>query len=265
MIKKLVIVGGGVLLVGLFVFGRSAISYVRTSAGYVTDAVQDSVPVQFQIDRARGMLDDLVPEVRRNMHVIAKEEVEVQRLQEQIEGAQKRLGKDKGELIRLRTDLAGNKDVFKYAGRSYTSEQVKADLASRFKRFKTSDATLGSMQQMCAARQKSLGAARTKLEGMLAARRQLTVEVENLEARLQMVEAAQTTSNYQFDDSQLGRVKELVDNLRTRLEVSERMVNSEGYFHDEIPLDEISPDDIVDQVTKYFGEDTPEVESIAKD
>jgi hypothetical protein len=265
MIKKLVIVGGGVLLVGLFVFGRSAISYVRTSAGYVTGAVQDSVPVQFQIDRARGMLDDLVPEVRRNMHVIAKEEVEVQRLQEQIEGAQKRLGKDKGELIRLRTDLAGNKDVFKYAGRSYTSEQVKADLASRFKRFKTSDATLGSMQQMCAARQKSLGAARTKLEGMLAARRQLTVEVENLEARLQMVEAAQTTSNYQFDDSQLGRVKELVDNLRTRLEVSERMVNSEGYFHDEIPLDEVSPDDIVDQVTKYFGEDTPEVESIAKD
>jgi chromosome segregation ATPase len=265
MIKKLVIVGGGVLLVGLFVFGRSAISYVRTSAGYVTDAVQDSVPVQFQIDRARGMLKDLVPEVRRNMHVIAKEEVEVQRLQEQIEGAQKRLGKDKGELIRLRTDLAGNKDVFKYAGRSYTSEQVKADLASRFKRFKTSDATLGSMQQMCASRQKSLNAARTKLEGMLAARRQLTVEVENLEARLQMVEAAETTSNYQFDDSQLGRVKELVDNLRTRLEVSERMVNSEGYFHDEIPLDEISPDDIVDQVTKYFGEDTPEVESIAKD
>ena len=265
MIKKLVIIGGGVLLVGLFVCGRSAISYVRTSAGYVTDAVQDSVPVEFQIERARGMLKDLVPEVRKNMHVIAKEEVEVRRLQEQIEGAQKRLGKEKKQLMRLRTDLASNKDVFKYAGRSYTSEQVRVDLTSRFKRFKTGDATLASLQQMCSARQKSLDAARTKLEGMLAARRQLTVEVENLEARLQMIAAAETTSNYQFDDSQLGRVKELVDNLRTRLEVSERMINSEGYFHDEIPLDEVSPDDIVDQVAKYFGGETPEVETIAKD
>ena len=53
------------------------LSYIRTSAGYVTDAVQDAVPIEFQVDRARGMIQDLVPEVRKNMHVIAKEEVEV--------------------------------------------------------------------------------------------------------------------------------------------------------------------------------------------
>ena len=84
---------------------------------------------------------------------------------------------------------------------------------------------------------KSLAAARQKLEGMLAQKRQLQVEVENLEARNQMVAAAQTTSNYQFDDSQLGRVKELVQNLKTRLEVSEKLVNAESEFQGEIPLD----------------------------
>ena len=52
---------------------------------------------------------------------------------------------------------------------------------------------------------------------MLAAKRQLEVDIENLEARKKMVEVAQTTSNYQFDDSQLGQVKELVTDLRTRL------------------------------------------------
>ena len=117
-----------------------------------------------------------------------------------------------------------------YGDRSYTVEEVKTDLAHRFDRYKTNEATLASLKQIRQARQKSLAAARQKLEGMLAAKRQLQVEVENLEARTQMVAAAQTTSNYQFDESQLGRVKELVSNLKTRLEVAEKLVNAEADF-----------------------------------
>ena len=90
---------------------------------------------------------------------------------------------------------------------------------------------------------------------MLAAKRQLEVDVENLEARKKMVEVAQTTSNYQFDDSQLGRVKELVTDLRTRLQVAEKMVNAESNLHDEIPLDQATPANIVDQVSQYFSAD----------
>ena len=69
----------------------------------------------------------------------------------------------------------------------------------------------------------------------MASKRQLQVEIENLEARCQMIAAAKATSNYQFDDSRLGRVKELVAGLRSRLEVSEKLVNAEVYYHDEIP------------------------------
>jgi hypothetical protein len=87
---------------------------------------------------------------------------------------------------------------------------------------------------------------------MLAAKRKLEVDVENLEARLKMVEVAQTTSNYNFDDSQLGRAKELIGDLRTRLNVAEKMVNVEGEFHDEIPLSSPTNEDIVEQVTEYF-------------
>ena len=96
-------------------------------------------------------------------------------------------------------------------------------------------------------------AARQKLEGMLAAKRQLQVEIENLEARSQMIAAAQTTSDYQFDDSRLGHVKELIANLKTRMEVAEKLVNAEVNFHDEIPLDKPNSEDIVNQVTEYFA------------
>jgi tRNA U34 5-carboxymethylaminomethyl modifying GTPase MnmE/TrmE len=107
---------------------------------------------------------------------------------------------------------------------------------------------------MHAARERSLLAAREKLEGMLAAKRQLEVEVENLEARRQMIAAAETTSEFQFDDSHLGRVKELIADLGARLDVADKMVAAQTDYHDEIPLDEPSEENIVEQVSRYFGE-----------
>ena len=91
MIKKAVILGG-VALAALVFFGSSAKSYFRTFAGGVSESVENSVPVEFQLQRARTMIKDLTPEVRKNMHTIAKEEVELQRLDEQITGAENRPG-----------------------------------------------------------------------------------------------------------------------------------------------------------------------------
>ncbi len=264
MIKRIVVLGGGAALLGVLLVGRDAWSYLRTSAGYVTDAVQEAVPAEFQIDRARGMIQDLVPEVRKNMHIIAKEEVDVQRLDEQIAADESRLGKEKEQLLRLKTDLTSGKDAFQYAGRSYTADEVRTDLAARFERYKTGEATMVSLKEIRNARQKSLVAARQKLEGMLASKRQLQVEVENLEARVQMVAAAKSTSNYQFDDGRLGRVKELVANLRNRLEVAEKLVNAEVYYHDEIPVDKATPENIVEQVTRHFAAQAPPAAAVAK-
>jgi hypothetical protein len=258
MIKKVILIAGAGLVLAVFLFGRDALSYIRTSAGYVKESVQSQVPIEFQIDRARNMIKELVPEVRKNMQIIAKEEVEVQRLEEQIAGAETKLAKEKDQIMRLKTDVGSGKSVFQYAGRSYSADEVKTDLANRFERYKTSDATVASLREIHKARQKSLEAARQKLEGMLAAKRQLQVDVENLEARTQMVAAAQTTSKYQFDDSQLGHVKELVSNLRTRLEVAEKLVNAEVQYQGEIPLDKAAAESVVDQVTEYFSDKAPE-------
>jgi len=263
MIKKVIIIGAVVLLVGMLVFGTSMVSYLRTSAGYVADSVRDAVPMKFEIDRARREIKGLVPEVRKNMRAIAKEEVEVNRLQEQIEQTEAGLAKEKGQVMRLRSDLSTGKDVFNYASRSYTAGQVKLDLANRFERYKTGEATLESLRKIHAARQRSLEAARRKLEGMLAAKRQLQVEVENLEARLKMIEATKASSEYQFDDSRLGRLKELISNLRSRLEVEDSLVKAESRFHAEIPLDQADPENIVDEVTEYFGDEVPGVEALA--
>lgn len=253
MIKR-AILGTGIALVLTLVFvGRDAWSYVRTSLGYVKDSVHDSVPIAFQIERARQMIKDLEPEVRKNMHLIAKEEVEVERLQKQVADLEARLAKEEEGLKKLHADAKSGKTSFEYGGRKYSLDEVRADMSCRFERLKTGQATLKSLREIATARSKSLAAARQKLEGMLAARRQLKVDVENLEARVEMIAAAQTTSDYSFDDSQLGRVKGLVNDLRTRLDVTERLVGSEATFHDEIPVTQPAPANIVDQIGAYLA------------
>ncbi len=265
MLKKAVITGlGAALLVG-FLFGRDAASYLQTTCSAVTNGVKESVPVDFEIDRARKMITSLDPEIRKNMHVIAKEEVEVDRIRRQVDQLEGRLDNDRADLMRLKSDLETGQSHFVYASRRYSANQVKIDLASRLNRVKTNDETLLNLTKVLHARERGLTAARQKLEEMLAAKRQLIVDVENLEARQKMVEVAQTTSDFNFDDSRLARTKELITDIQTRIEVAERLVNVEGDFRDEIPLDEAYEfeADIVDQVTEYLGLE-PQVEVVAE-
>jgi hypothetical protein len=265
MCKKLFLTALTVTLVGGLVFGTSAWSYLTTSAERVSQTVENSVPIEFQIDRARNMVRDLEPEIRRSMHVIAKEEVEVEQLDNRIQSAETKGDKDKKDILRLQSDLQTGKSVFRYAGNQYTCDEVKQDLARRFARFKTSDATLGSLCDMRDARQRNLEAARQKLAAMMSAQRQLLVEVENLEAKLKLVEVAQASSDLHLDDSQLARAKALMVDIHARLEVAAKLANADTSFQDEIPLDAPAPDNITDQVAEYFQIGaTPSTITVAK-
>ena len=130
---------------------------------------------------------------------------------------------------------------------------MKQDLARRFNRFKVADDTLASMKQMRDAREKNLDAAQQKLAAMINARRKLEVDVQNLEAKRKLVEVAQASSDYVFDDSQLARAKELITDIRTRLDVAAKLANADVNVEVEIPLDEATPSDITDQVAEYFS------------
>ena len=252
MIKKACLGVATVGLVTLFLFGKDAYSYLSTSYRRVTESVEDSVPIEFQIDRARDLVRDLEPEIRRCMHVIAKEEVEVQQIDEQIGSLNKQAAKEKDEMLRLQSDLSSGKSVFRYSGRRYVVNEVKQDLARRFARYQTGDATLASLRDMRDARQRNLDAAREKLQSMMASQRQLNVEVENLEAKLKMVEVAATSSDLKFDDSRLARAKQLISDIRVKLDVAAKVANADVEFVDGIQLEEAQTDDIAERVAEYF-------------
>ena len=254
MLKKTLWVGAGaVLLLGLL-FGRDAFSIVKTSVGRVQTAVSDNVPLEFQLDRAKQMIKDLDKPIHSSTLLIAREEVEVSKLERQISKSQSDLAKAKNDMLRLTGDLERGDSSYVYAGRAYTEKQVKDDLSNRFARFKTTEGTTEKLEQILAARQRGLTAAREKLTAMENARRQLEVDVANLQARQKMVEVAQASSEINIDDSQLARTKDLIGEISSRLDVAEKMVNTDTQLYGEISLEDAAQDEeITTKVTNYFG------------
>jgi chromosome segregation ATPase len=261
MVKKGIMLGTAALVLLGLLFGREGVSHVKTSLGWVRQSVRDSVPIEFEISRARQMIKDLDPEIHRNMHLIAKEEVEVRNLRGQLSEADKQLTKNRSDIERLTRDLKRGDSHFVYCGESYSAKQVENDLTRRFEQYKVKEATLGKLTQVLVARERGLDAGRDKLKAMQSAKGQLEVDVANLEARLEMVKVAQSTSDFNFDDSRLSRTKELVRDIGTRIDVAEKLVNAETTYPGQISLeDEQASGDIAEQITAYF-EDSKNAEA----
>ena len=257
MFKKIVVGTVAAAALGTFVLGRDAASYLRTGVGNVQHAVRAEVPVEFEIDRARHEISQIVPEIEQCMHVIAEQQYDLEQRVSQLGERQARLEEQRESILALRSDLESGKKQFVYAKRNYSADEVRDDLSRRFDRFKLAEESLKRDGQVIEARKKALAANEDKLDSMLAAKKDLVVQIENLEARLDAVQAAETVSDLKFDDSQLSRAKELIRQLDQKIGTREKMLNNEGRFTGEIPVEanqEAKKSVNVEQeIDTYFG------------
>lgn len=262
-VKKILIGSAAAASVGAFVFGRDMCSYVRTGAHAVRESIKREVPVEFEIERAREMVKQLTPEIHNSLHAIAREEVLVEDLQRSITKRTSDMEGQQDAILSLSGDLKSGTTRLTYSGRNYSAKEVQKDLSDRFNRFKVAEETLSRERDVLAAKEKALASNRQKVESMLSARKDLEVEIERLQARLQSVQAAESVSTLQFDDSALSRAKSLVAELNKELDVRERVLDAEGNFTGLIPVEmkAEAPKDIAEQVEKYFGAERSEVKT----
>ncbi len=261
MVKKSLIAAAVVMVAGAFVFGRDVFSYARTWGASVRDAVKREVPIEFQVQRAREMVEKLVPDIRDCMHVIAEQQVDVEHRRDELEQKQAGLEDQKRCILALKADLSTGKGVYQYASRTYTPHQVKQDLALRFERFKIAEDSLKRDEQILTAREKALRANEQKLDTLLAAKKDLEVQVEQLESRLKTIQASQAASNLQFDDTRLARAKKLIGELNRQLDIQVKILDTEGRFTDLIPIDgkpELNVENITQEIDIYFNGPQPD-------
>ncbi|MCM2373258.1 hypothetical protein [Aporhodopirellula aestuarii] len=253
MLRKLFLAGTTFALLSGITLATPIGSYARCGWNYLTDSASDAVPLEWELKRARTMIADLQPEIQDNARRIAQEKIEVAKLERQLSETDMRLAKAQSEIERLSDDLRDESPSYSYGGKTYTSVQVKSDLGNRFKRFKTRQETSEKLQKMLSARQASLRAASERMEAMLDARRQLEVEVENLQARVGALRVAQTSSQLHLDDSALSRSRELLDEIAMRIDVEEETMKVDVEYFGEIDLDEPSDENLLEDISAYMN------------
>lgn len=256
MFKKLF---GGVLLLmllGVFAFGRETWSYLRTSVTHVRQAIKAEMPIEFELERARKMVEEILPDIRQCMHVIAEEEVNVEELTREIDRRTADLNGMKSSLLTQRESLE-TPGVITASAVSHTG--AKRELAAKFARFKTLEETLGSKQQILEARRKALQSAREKLEAMLTTKQELQVQLEQLDARVKTLQAAEVANHVVIDDTQLNRAKTLILELNKNLDIKQRVLDAEGHLIASVdgPATNEAPADLLQQIDHHFGRETP--------
>ena len=263
MIKKAVLATSGVFLLTSLSVGMPLWSYARCGWDWMRVSTTEMLPLEWEIQRARQMITDLKPEIEENAKKVAREKVEVTRLKQQFDEASMGLEKSREQIERLTADLKAGGDKFTYGGTTYTAAQVESDLSSRFKRFKTKNATASKLEQVLQARQVSLKATQDRMTTMLDARRQLEVEVENLEARLGALRVAQTATGISLDDSQLAKTRGLLDEIAVRIDVQEESVAVDTEYFDQIDLNEDVDSNLVDEIAEFLNRGSEQDETHA--
>jgi chromosome segregation ATPase len=251
----------GLGLVGGMLFGKDAVSYVKSSARGVRTVVKDSVPIEFELRRARDMIEDIIPEMHANIRLIAQEEVEVAALKGEINKGQQSLKDEENKIKTLRVALEQPRVEYSFAGRNYGRSEVKADLAARFERFKESEVVLASRVKLLDTREKSLTAAMQMLEKTKSQKRILEDRIEALAGQYRTLQAAATGTQFQVDSSKLAQTQKLIGDIQKRLDVAERILTHESKFVESIPVNEVdtvTETDLVAQVDDYFKTRTGE-------
>ena len=223
----------------------------------VKTAVKDSIPIEFEIKRARDLLEALVPEMRANLKIVAGEEVEVANLEKEIQSQRVSVQEASQKLQTLRNMLKTQSVSYLISGRDYQRPELVEDLARRLEQVRTAEMLLSGKEDLLKNRRRSLDAALQKLEKTRISRIELASQIEALEGQFRLVQAQSCGSEFHIDDSKLAQTQKVIAELKKRLEVAQHVLAREARFVDLIPLETVNEGTVVEQVDNYFSRKCP--------
>ena len=243
-----------VLILGGLIFGSDLLSYVRTSTGAVRETVRDSVPIEFELQRARDLINDILPELHANIRIIAEDEVEIAALEKDLVATRDNVAEEREQLAALRNTLKTEQVSYEIGGRELSRSELTERLAQRLTRVKDAELILASKEKLLENRRQSLQAAMQLLDRARSRKVELEQKIESLVAQHRLVQASAVGSRVQVSDTKLARADQLLADIQKRLDIAERVLEHEASpelsFDDSI-VDEAS---LLAEVDEHLGE-----------
>jgi chromosome segregation ATPase len=250
-----------ILAAGAFVWTQtSAGSYLNTIWERCRNKVAKQVSLEFEVERIRKEIDRIIPDMRKNLGVLAQEMVAVENLREEIASTKVNLAKQKVALKEMRELIQSDVSPVVFNGRAYSADRLRGMLASDLSACQRCEESLKHKENLLEAKERAIDAAKEQLGTIRSQKQELETQLAQLEAEIKTLRVAQARSKIQVDDSKLAQVKGAINDVRNRLRVEVREIELGGQFVSETIIGEQrarTNDEILRDVDQYLNGTTP--------
>jgi chromosome segregation ATPase len=253
-------------------FGTSAPSYVGAALGKARDSVKEAIPIDFEIQRSARLIQKIEPQIQECLRDVAVGEVELADLRDSIGEMEKRSEVLHAKLLRRKGMLESGEAVYYVAGLRMQRSRLENDLERVFEDYRNLQSLIKTKHRLLKNQEKSLVAARRKLEAVLAERAHLKDMLKSLKTQKRQVDAlAAQSRKFELDDSSLVQARQSLKEVKKRLDVAQKMLEADLINLSDLDEEGVSPStrpdrDIVQEVNSYLrGQALPPVEGSASE
>jgi chromosome segregation ATPase len=215
MFKKLIL-AAGLLAAGTMLITKTHIgAYGRAMAGWAKNTVVGNIPLEADIMAAKQLLADMDGKIENAARTVARERVEVRKLDEQFAKRDADMKAKKDQIVGMKKGLEANLTAFNPAEQALQ----RARLVNLFTAYETLEAQQKSEYKLLESRRMGLVSSELKVEKLKSAQRELKGKIEALDARRKLMEAEKISAVVEVDDSEIADLKNLVNNIEKKLDV----------------------------------------------
>ncbi len=226
-----------VVAVVLFLLNSTMLgSYTSTAFSKIQGTFKKQVPLEFEIERIKHEIAQLVPDMKKNLSSVAEEMVAIDNLKEEIAVTRNKLQDQKAGIMVMTEGLEKGMQTVSLNGRDWSANRVREKLARDFADYRQCEAEVKTKEQLLDAKERSLDAARQQLSSIRTQKQELEIQVAQLEAELKSVRLAQTRNKFHFDDSRLAHCKAILADIKNRLKVEKTQEALQGEFANDLTI-----------------------------
>lgn len=246
-----------------FVFGEHTGSYLGTVASSMRESVRGKIPVEFELKRAERLVGEIDPQIENCRRDVARAEVELADLEQQIEDLSVAVSRDERKLKAGREVLATasvQQPVYELAGKRYDRQRVELDLARTLETHKSNVTILRGKRALRERQTQAVDAARTRLDAVRSQKTRLEDQIATLKLQKRQQDAmAATSSRFDLDDSALSKAKEVLSRVKKELDIAQRVIEDDLFHSQGIATELPAGVDVVKEIDTFFAEEAGSV------
>ncbi len=206
-------------------------SYVRTSARLAGNAMHDSVPNGFEIERIRTMVDDLDAVVAEQEARLIEQRVDLEYLEEEVGRCAERVERLRAEVVAAREILAEDRATYTIGGEEYPRAEVVREAQAKAEALTRTRAILTAKRETMGALEDALSTAEAQIARARDQRETYGLRLANLQAQAETVavrkELATTLDDLPeaIDAGAFNEVEQAFTRVERELEVQGRVLD----------------------------------------